>query len=130
LYAPGTFITSIWHNTNRAIHVLSGTSIAAPHITGAMAILLSQQDYTPFELIQKLKESATVSMSSRTKSNEAAEEISHLIGLDMDDQSLIKIVYIDPSLDIFSENSSFIKSYAKILAPSYFSIFILTFILI
>ncbi|KAI8884215.1 subtilisin-like protein [Backusella circina FSU 941] len=130
LYAPGTFITSLWYNTNRAIHVLSGTSMAAPHITGAMAILLSQQDYTPFELIQSLKESATVSISSRTRSNEVAEEISHLIGLDMDDQSLIKIIYIDPSLDFFSEtDDSFIRSSARIQVPSYFSIFIMSLIL-
>ncbi|KAI8639407.1 peptidase S8/S53 domain-containing protein, partial [Parasitella parasitica] len=69
IYAPGTAITSIWHNYKTAVHTLSGTSMAAPHVTGVMAILLSQQDYTPTELINKVKESATLTVSSRTESN-------------------------------------------------------------
>lgn len=101
IYAPGTAITSVWHNHKTAVHMLSGTSMAAPHVTGVMAILLSQQDYTPAELIEKVRESATLAISSRTESNDIVDEISRLTGVEYKDSSIIKVLYMDSSLDNF-----------------------------
>ncbi|KAF1805525.1 peptidase S8/S53 domain-containing protein [Mucor lusitanicus] len=101
IYAPGTAITSVWHNHRTAVHTLSGTSMAAPHVTGVMAILLSQQDYTPAELIDKVRESATLAISSRTESNDIVDEISRLTGVEYKDSSIIKVLYMDSSLDNF-----------------------------
>ncbi|EPB90836.1 hypothetical protein HMPREF1544_02253 [Mucor circinelloides 1006PhL] len=101
IYAPGTAITSVWHNHRTAVHTLSGTSMAAPHVTGVMAILLSQQDYTPAELIEKVRESATLAISSRTESNDIVDEISRLTGVEYQDSSIIKVLYMDSSLDNF-----------------------------
>ena len=40
LFAPGTGITSAWINGNSATSTISGTSMASPHVAGAVALLL------------------------------------------------------------------------------------------
>jgi serine protease len=39
LFAPGTGITSAWHSSNTATSTISGTSMASPHVAGALALL-------------------------------------------------------------------------------------------
>jgi subtilisin family serine protease len=41
LFAPGVRIVSTWNSSNTATATLSGTSMAAPHVTGAVARYLS-----------------------------------------------------------------------------------------
>jgi serine protease len=41
LFAPGQEITSAWHTSNSATKTIDGTSMAAPHVAGAVAIYLS-----------------------------------------------------------------------------------------
>jgi subtilisin family serine protease len=40
ILAPGVSITSDWNTSNTAINTISGTSMAAPHVTGAAALYL------------------------------------------------------------------------------------------
>lgn len=42
IYAPGETITSTWIGGSNIINTISGTSMACPHISGLMAVLLSQ----------------------------------------------------------------------------------------
>jgi len=42
IFAPGTSITSCGISSRTASSVLSGTSMACPHVTGAVAVILSQ----------------------------------------------------------------------------------------
>lgn len=41
LFAPGQSITSTWYTSNSATQVLSGTSMASPHVAGAAALILA-----------------------------------------------------------------------------------------
>src|SRR3546814_4777512 len=38
LFAPGTNITSAWNTSSTATNTISGTSMATPHVTGAVAL--------------------------------------------------------------------------------------------
>ena len=40
IFAPGSSITSAWHNNRNASRTISGTSMAAPHVAGSAAIFL------------------------------------------------------------------------------------------
>lgn len=53
LFAPGVEIESAW--IDHKYRVVSGTSMAAPHVTGSMALYLGERDYSPIQLIEMVK---------------------------------------------------------------------------
>lgn len=54
LFAPGVEIESSW--LDNKYKIVSGTSMAAPHVTGAMALYLGEKEHTPIDLIEILKD--------------------------------------------------------------------------
>jgi subtilisin family serine protease len=121
IYAPGTSITSIWYNHKTSVHTLSGTSMAAPHVAGVMALLLSEQDYSPSELIAKIKESATGLHGSKTNVTNIVDNISQLIGVEYEDTDITKLLYMDWSSDSFTKSnipSTSSTSTMRLLIPS------------
>jgi subtilisin family serine protease len=60
LFAPGVAITSAWATSDTATNTISGTSMAAPHVTGAAAILLSAHPtWTPQQVADRISADAT-----------------------------------------------------------------------
>ncbi|WP_307853498.1 S8 family peptidase [Kitasatospora sp. RG8] len=60
LFAPGSGITSAWNTGDNDSHNLTGTSMAAPHVTGAAALYLSAHPTaTPAQVQDALIKAAT-----------------------------------------------------------------------
>jgi hypothetical protein len=61
ILAPGSSITSAWHTGVNDISVVSGTSMATPHVTGAAALYLEKfPGSTPQQVQQGLKNFAVI----------------------------------------------------------------------
>ncbi|TEB37713.1 serine protease [Coprinellus micaceus] len=60
VFAPGVDITSAWNTADNGTAVLSGTSMATPHIAGLVAYLLSLEgeDISPAVMSQRIKDLA------------------------------------------------------------------------
>ena len=59
LVAPGTSITSSWISSDASSAILDGTSMASPHVAGAVASLLSGGYLSPSNVDARLKSLAT-----------------------------------------------------------------------
>lgn len=63
LFAPGESIVSTWHTGSTALATLSGTSMASPHVAGAIAQLLEVAvDATPSAIAQQLISGTTLNV--------------------------------------------------------------------
>ncbi len=60
IFAPGSSITSAWYTNNTATNTISGTSMAAPHVAGAAALVLSANpSATPAQVRDSLVTNST-----------------------------------------------------------------------
>jgi len=64
LIAPGYQITSTWITTNNSAAILSGTSMAAPHVAGLAASLMTNRYLSPAEVEYELETAAGAGLVS------------------------------------------------------------------
>ncbi|KAI8067414.1 peptidase S8/S53 domain-containing protein [Thamnidium elegans] len=69
IFAPGTNIKSIWPTSSTATRTLSGTSMAAPHVAGTMALFLSDRNFTPPQLANYMKRVSSLITENFTINN-------------------------------------------------------------
>jgi subtilisin family serine protease len=61
IFAPGSDITSAWIGSNSATNTISGTSMATPHVAGAVALYLaSHPTATPAQVSEAFSDDSTV----------------------------------------------------------------------
>jgi subtilisin family serine protease len=72
IFAPGASITAAWHTSNTATNIISGTSMASPHVAGVAALFLqSNPTATAQAVYDFLTNSSTKNIvsNSRTVNN-------------------------------------------------------------
>ncbi|TGE83995.1 alkaline serine protease [Pseudoalteromonas sp. KS88] len=81
IYAPGSSIKSAWYNSNSATNTISGTSMAAPHVAGAVALFLDETpSLSPSQIDTKLSQRSTKNTVSDAKSGSPNELLYTLDG--------------------------------------------------
>jgi subtilisin family serine protease len=65
LSAPGSSVRSAWYTSNSAYNTIDGTSMACPHVSGTVALLLSAKSTLTYEEIK----STLISTTSKTISS-------------------------------------------------------------
>lgn len=64
MVAPGVNVTSAWISSNTAAAALSGTSMAAPHVAGLAAVLMTNGYVQPNEVEFRLESAAVAAIAS------------------------------------------------------------------
>lgn len=61
LFAPGSYILSAWNNSDTGMSILSGTSMATPHVTGVAALYLERfPNASPAEVAEAILSASTM----------------------------------------------------------------------
>lgn len=98
IYAPGMEITSAW--INNKMKIASGTSMAAPHVAGVMALYLGMKNYSPDELKNKLlNDSYNVIEDIDESDSLDFWPIKHLFGKNKNKYGLVSIKKLNDCLE-------------------------------
>ncbi|MGR6873817.1 S8 family serine peptidase [Pseudomonas sp. HK3] len=81
IYAPGSSIKSAWYNSDTATNTISGTSMASPHVAGAVALYLEETpSLSPSQIETMLNQRSAKNKVSDAKSGSPNELLYTLEG--------------------------------------------------
>ena len=81
IYAPGSNIKSAWYNSDSATNSISGTSMASPHVAGAVALYLDENpSLSPSQIDAMLSQRSSKNKISDAKSGSPNELLYTLEG--------------------------------------------------
>jgi cerevisin len=100
IYAPGVQIESTWIISENSTAILDGTSMATPHVAGALGELLSRdkyKDHTPYEMKQVIQKLATKDLITGLPDDLDNENLILYNGV-RDDPSYEKLMFLSDKL--------------------------------
>ena len=81
IFAPGSSITSAWYTSNTATNTISGTSMASPHVAGAIALYLeTNPGASPATVTQALVNNSTTGVVTNSGSGSPNRLLYSLFG--------------------------------------------------
>ncbi len=91
VFAPGTDILSAWYTSSTATNTISGTSMAAPHVAGVAALVLSvEPDRSPAEVADIIVKNSLSDKISDVKTGSPNKLVN---------TEFIKLPVVDPPVD-------------------------------
>lgn len=96
VYAPGFDILSAW--IGGRYRVASGTSMAAPHVSGVMALYLDENSYMPHELTDKIMEDAPCVIEDNYQGGQITINVSHFNLIISEQNTKLPLVTIEKLL--------------------------------
>jgi subtilisin family serine protease len=100
IIAPGTNITSAWHTGSNDINTISGTSMATPHVTGAVALYLEKFPRSTQDDIQAgLKKFAVLNVIKNVPDSTANSLLNVFFSLSTTPKEPILLSPVDGSVD-------------------------------
>ncbi|MEJ6475214.1 S8 family serine peptidase [Pseudoalteromonas piscicida] len=119
IYAPGSSIKSAWYNSDSATNTISGTSMAAPHVAGAIALYLDEDpSLSPSQIDTLLSQRASKDKVSNPQSGSPNELLYTLAGGNDPDPDPDPVIELVNGQGVSASGSAGQQTFYKLAVPA------------